>query len=124
MKYDLKLQGEITKITEIQEGVSKQGKSWKKLGFLITTKGEYPNDIYFSVFGEEKVDNFMKYNKVGQNVEVSFNVTSREYNEKYYTDLRAWKVFTITDANETNEEVLVPDTGYHSANGDSNDLPF
>jgi hypothetical protein len=98
---DLKLQGEITAISEIQKGVSKKGNEWEKLGFTITTGGDYPNDVYFTVFGEEKVKNFMKFNKVGQNVEVSFNISSREFNERWYTDLGAWKVFTLNEVDET-----------------------
>tara|TARA_B100001093_G_scaffold49800_1_gene42321 strand:- start:3345 stop:3713 length:369 start_codon:yes stop_codon:yes gene_type:complete len=120
---DLKFQGEITKISEVQEGVSKKGTNWKKLGFIVTSKGEYQDDVYFTVFGEEKVDNFMKYNKVGQMVEVSFNINCREYNDRYYTDLNAWKVFTVkTEVAAETTDVEV-DEEYHSVNG-KDDLPF
>ncbi len=122
---DLKFQGEITKISEVQEGVSKKGTSWKKLGFIITTKGEYQNDVYFTVFGEEKVDNFMKYNKVGQMVEVSFNINAREYNDRYYTDLNAWKVFTLKEEVKEDIDDVVVDEEYHTVNGEvEEDLPF
>lgn len=120
---DLKFQGEITKISEVQEGVSKKGTNWKKLGFIVTSMGEYQDDVYFTVFGEEKVDNFMKYNKVGQMVEVSFNINCREYNDRYYTDLNAWKVFTVkTEVAAETTDVEV-DEEYHSVNG-KDDLPF
>jgi len=94
---ELKLSGEIVSVSEIQNGTSKSGNEWKKLGFAVTTGGDYPKTCYFTVFGQEKVDNFMKYNKVGQSVDVNFNVESREYNERWYTDLNAWKVFTIKE---------------------------
>lgn len=110
---DLQLQGEITTISEVQTGTSKKGTEWKKLGFVLNTKGEFPKDIYFTVFGEEKVDSFMKYNKVGQMVEVSFNIQSREYNEKWYTDLSAWKMFTLK------EEATVA-----TSESGKDDLPF
>jgi hypothetical protein len=54
-------------------------------------------------------------------VDVSFNINCREYNERYYTDLSAWKVFTLKE--EVTEEPVVADNKFHSANGDS-DLPF
>ena len=95
---DLKVSGEIKTISEIQTGTSKQGNEWKKLGFQVETTGDYPKSVYFTVFGEEKVDNFMKFNKQGQNVEVSFNVESREYNDRWYTDLNAWKVYTLEES--------------------------
>lgn len=119
MSATLKLQGVITKITEVQEGESKAGKAWKKLGFVVETLGEYPKNVYFTVFGEEKVNNFQKFNKVGQEVEVSFNVESREYNERFYTDLQAWKVFTQpqADKQESQEDV------YHEVAADDG-LPF
>ncbi len=68
---DLSLKGEITKIAKLETGTSKAGKEWKKLGFVITTEGEYPKDVYFTVFGEEKTANFMTYNRVGQVVRYS-----------------------------------------------------
>ena len=95
---ELKLSGEIISVSEIQNGTSKSGNEWKKLGFSVTTGGDYPKTCYFTVFGQEKVDNFMKYNKVGQSVDVSFNIESREYNERWYTDLNAWKVFTVKES--------------------------
>ena len=91
---ELKLSGEIISVSEIQNGTSKSGNEWKK---SVTTGGDYPKTCYFTVFGQEKVDNFMKYNKVGQSVDVSFNIESREYNERWYTDLNAWKVFTVKE---------------------------
>ncbi len=118
---NLKLQGEIITISDIQEGVSQKGNSWKKLGFLLRTNGEYPVEVYFTVFGDEKVDNFMKYNKVGQMVDVSFNANSREYQGKYYTDLSAWKVFVLKEENTTAES----NEGYTQVNGEAvEDLPF
>jgi len=97
MSNNLVLQGTITSISEVQQGESKAGKAWKKSGFAVETKGEYPKTVYFTVFGEEKVDNLLKFNKVGQLVDVSFNAESREYNGKFYTDLQAWKIFTATN---------------------------
>ena len=47
----------------------------------------------FDIFGAEKVDKFLQYNKVGYNVDVSFNIESKEFKGKYYTNLSAWKVF-------------------------------
>jgi len=115
----LELNGKIKVIAEVQEGTAKSGNAWKKCGFVVTTAGEYPKDIYFSVFGEEKVDNLLKFNKVGQDVDVSFNVESREYNGKYYTDLQAWKIF----GSEAKSEDTKPNDGYSKAS-EVDDLPF
>jgi len=60
---------------------------------VLTTTEEYNNLYIFDVFGEEKVTNFEKYNKVGNVVKVDFNVKTNEWKDKYFTSLDAWKVF-------------------------------
>ena len=121
---NLELNGTITVISEVQEGTAKSsGNTWKKCGFAVETKGEYPKSVYFTVFGEEKVDNLLKFNKVGQNVDVSFNVESREYSGKFYTDLNAWKILqadTVAGESKANTSGAVADDGYSKAS----DLPF
>ena len=83
----------ITKVTEVQEGTSKAGKEWKKLTFVGETEEQYNNVYAFEVFGVEKVENFQKFNKEGDLVDVDFNVSCNEWNGKYFTTLSAWKVF-------------------------------
>lgn len=89
----MKVTGTITQILETTGGTSASGKDWKKTSFLIKTKEEYNNLYCFDVFGEEKVDKFVKFNKVGQEVEVNFNVKTNEWNGKYFTSLDAWTIF-------------------------------
>lgn len=94
---ELKVIGTITNILDIETGKSAKGE-WSKVVFVITTGGEYPKEIAFTIFGSEKVDKFLQYNKVEDEVEVSFDPTSREYNGKYFTDLNAWKVWGLNKA--------------------------
>jgi len=98
----MKVTGTITRIMDTQSGVSKAGKEWKKLTFLLTTNEEYNNLYCFEVFGVEKVDNFIKFNKVNQQVNVDFNVSTSEWNDKYFTSLQAWKIFK-SDGGESKE---------------------
>ena len=121
---NLELNGTITVISEVQEGTAKStGNTWKKCGFAVETKGEYPKSVYFTVFGEDKVDNLLKFNKVGQNVDVSFNVESREYSGKYYTDLNAWKIFAGGGEAKATPSGAVAD-GYSKASDVDSALPF
>lgn len=85
---DLKLTGKIKLIGEKQTFDS----GFQKVEFVITTNDTYPQDVKFEVL-KDKVDNFLKYNKVGQDVDVSFNINGSEYKGKYYVNLIAWKVF-------------------------------
>ena len=85
---ELKLNGTIKVIGESQTFDS----GFVKREFVITTKEQYPQDVKFEVT-KDKATDFEKYNKVGDNVEVTFNVKGNEYNGKYYVNLQAWKVF-------------------------------
>lgn len=96
---ELSEQGRIVKILDIEKGVTKSGKNagneWQKMNFVIDTDAKYNSIICFQVFGQEKCENFLKYNKVGDLVEVKFNVSSREYDGRYYHNLDAWRVESL-----------------------------
>lgn len=108
----LEIKGRITKVLEVESGTSKAGKEWKKQNFVIDTGDQYNPEVCFQIFGDEKVENFAKNNKVGDEVNVSFNVSSREYNGKYFHNLDAWKITKVGN------EQPVPQSG------DEDDLPF
>ena len=106
----------ITKVLDIESGTSKAGKEWKKVTFVGETDQEYNNLYAFEIFqgeGKDQVDNFNKFNKVGDVVTVEFNVSCREWQGKYFTNLSAWRV---EKGSGTAEEAPAGD--------DSDDLPF
>jgi len=109
----MEVTGKITKVLEKQSGVSKADKEWTKLSFVLETSEAYNNLYCFEIFGTEKVEQFEKYNKVGQEVKVDFNVSTNEWNGKYFTSLQAWKIFK---AEENKPSDVVEDSG--------DDLPF
>ena len=108
---ELKLTGKIVEILPQESGTSKAGKEWTKQSFVIDLETEFNNLIAFGIFGTEKVENFNKFNKVGQMVDVSFNASCREHNGKWYTNLDAWKIFKAEEVAEKVE-------------GEAEDLPF
>jgi hypothetical protein len=92
----MQVKGTIRTITEAQTGQTKDGSEWKKITFVVANNDGYEGaeQLYaFEIFGAEKVDNFLKYNSVGDSVDVDFNIRTNEYNGKYYTSLQAWKVY-------------------------------
>lgn len=117
---DLKFQGEIKKIFEKQSGTSNSGKEWSSVEFLVKeTSGQYPQSAKFRISRDSVIDNFLQYNKVGDIVEVSFNLLTNEYEGNYYNSLSAWKIWKLsgtTDSSQT-EEAFTPDD-------DEDDLPF
>ena len=99
----LEVTGKITKILDLQTGTTQSGSEWKKQSFILETTEQYNNVYCFELFGEEKVENFLKFNKVGNEVKVDFNVNTNEWKGKYFTTLSAWKVFKA-DAGKTEPE--------------------
>lgn len=75
----------------VQSGRSAKG-DWAKQEFVIEyQEGNFPTKACFSVWGADKVKDLEKYN-VGDQIKVAFNISSREFNGKWYTDLRAWRI--------------------------------
>ena len=61
-----------------------------KREFVVTTAEQYPSDVKFSAL-KEKSDQLSQI-KEGDQVLVKFDVRGREYNDRYYVDLNAWRV--------------------------------
>lgn len=85
----LEITGKIIKFLPQQTGSGKNG-TWVKQEFIIETADQYPKKVCCAAWGD-KTD-ALKNLKEGDTVKVSFNLESREYNERWYTDVRAWKI--------------------------------
>jgi hypothetical protein len=85
----LDITGKIVKVMAEQSGAGKKG-TWVKQEFVIETAEQYPKKICCSAWGD-KVETLRSFSE-GDVVKVSFNLESREYNERWYTDVRAWKI--------------------------------
>jgi hypothetical protein len=115
----MKVTGKITKVLEKQTGKSPKGE-WVKQLFILDNNANYNNIFCFEIFGQEKVDNFAKYNKLGDVVEVEFNVSTNEWQGKYFTTLQAWKIMKAKaeDVQDAPFETIAADQDR------KDDLPF
>ena len=87
----LELEGRIARKLNVQTGTSARG-AWSKQEFIFEyQEGNFPTQVCMNVWGEDKVRDLDKY-QVGDKVKVSFNLSSREYNGRWYTDVRAWRI--------------------------------
>ncbi len=87
----LELEGRIARKLTVQTGTSARG-AWSKQEFIFEyQEGNFPTQVCMNVWGDEKVKDLGKY-QVGDQVKVSFNLSSREYNGRWYTDVRAWRI--------------------------------
>ncbi len=82
--------GRVVQIFDMVSGKSRAGKDWQKQEFVIEMGGQYPKKVCFTAFG----DKVQLLNGVYEQdeVTVAFDPESREYNGRWYTDLRAWKI--------------------------------
>ena len=119
----MEVTGKITKVLDKVTGQKKDGSGeWVKQCFVLETTEQYNNLYCFELFGDEKVDNFNQYNKVGSDVKVDFNISTNEWQGKYYTSLQAWKVFKAEVAAITPPAPFQPATDIKEE--EQNDLPF
>lgn len=86
----MEITGKLIQLLPDVSGESARG-PWVKGGFVIETEGDYPRKVAFITFGEERVA-MAKNIPMGSPVQVTFNPESREYNERWYTDLRASRI--------------------------------
>ena len=90
---ELHLTGTIKVIGDTQEFDS----GFKKREFVVTTKEEYPQHVKMEFF-RDKCDILNKY-KVGDTVTVWFNIGGREWQDKYFVNLNAWRIAITSGTN-------------------------
>ncbi len=126
------IKGRVIQLLALQTGEGKNG-AWKKQDFVIETDGQYPKKICISAWGDKINESALQ---VGNEVNVSFDVESREYNGRWYTDVKAWKIDALgaggfdaspapatsgTSGTSTRPTTELPST---FQSGDEDNLPF
>lgn len=92
----MEVTGKIIFVLPEQSGTSKAGKPWKKREYVLeTTEGSFPQKIHFNFFGD-RADQYPL--KEGQIIKLSFDINSREFNGRWYTDISGWRAEEITGA--------------------------
>ena len=120
----LTVKGKIQQILNPESGVSRAGKEWKKQEFVIETEEQYPRKVCFTLFGDKVslIDGLQS----GQDVEVSFNIESREYNNRWFHNINAWKIEKPSEENVPvpPPEFRMEDIPPEPSADEANDLPF
>lgn len=86
----MEITGKIIAVLPERGGVSKTGNAWKVQEYVLETHEQYPRKICFNVFGADKISQFNI--QAGEEMTVSFDINAREYNGRWYNDIRAWRV--------------------------------
>lgn len=80
--------GKILKLGNLMNGTSARG-PWQKQELIIETDEQYPRTVCLICWGD-LADEAAKLTP-GQMVKAQINIESREFNGKWYTDVRAWR---------------------------------
>ena len=87
----LEIEGKIIQLLAVTKGTSARGE-WAKQHFVLEYQdGNFPAQVCLTAWGQDKVDELAKY-KVGDTVKASFNIRAREYNGRWYNDIRVWRL--------------------------------
>ena len=111
--------GELNQITD----------TFKKVSFRVKIDDTYPQEVEFDV-KQDKADKFLQYNKVGDFVDIDFNLQGRSYLKagepetarRWFNTLDAWKIFKAQSAPVTQQAPFETTDAFSEVEHD--DLPF
>ena len=128
--------GKLIQKLPLQSGISKTGNSWQKQEFVIETMEQFPRKICANLWGEKTA--VLETLNIDDKIVMSFDLESREFNGKWYTDVKAWKVEAVSATPQATQtrQTAQPETNIAPASdlpqefesftdeGISDDLPF
>lgn len=113
----MEIQGKVIQVLPVQTGESMRGNQWSSRSFIIETQEQYPRKVCIEIFGEDKIKN--NPIAVDDVVNVSFDLESREFNSRWYTSVRAWKIEQLNAQAEQ-----APSTMSDTLPGEDDELKF
>ncbi len=128
----LELTCKLEQILSETNGTGKNG-PWIKQDFLVETIETYPKKVCMGAWNELATQ--VKTIEPGSTVKIAFRIESREYNARWYTDIRPTKIEVIGAGTTTSTNVnAAPQTAYANtpvtadpmagAESVNDDLPF
>ena len=119
----MELTGKIIAVLNAKQGKSQSsGKEWMTQDYVVETHDQYPRRMVFNVFGEDKIKQFAI--NPGDEVTVSFDINAREYQGRWYNDIRAWKVDHVAVAGDGGAQTAFEPVVADLQPSQKDDLPF
>lgn len=116
----MQLTAKLIQLLPLQTGTGKNGE-WKKQDIIVETEGQYPKKVCISLWGDKINSSQLK---VGNQLKIDFDVESREYNGRWYSDIKAWKIELAAGAAPA-EVTNSQEENFHTTGFTGNDdLPF
>ncbi|MFR9165494.1 MAG: DUF3127 domain-containing protein [Dysgonomonas sp.] len=101
----MQLTAKLIQVLPVQTGTGRNGE-WKKQDVIVETEGQYPKKICVSIWGDKINDSVLQ---IGNMLDISFDLESREYNGRWYTTVKAWKVDAVVPSTNENYPNPIPD---------------
>ncbi len=116
----MQLTAKLIQLLPMQTGEGKNGQ-WRKQDIIVETDGTYPKKVCISIWGDKINESALQ---IGNTLDIEFDVESREYNSRWYTDCKAWKINVAGAAASTPPP---PNSSFDAVNQmppTDDDLPF
>lgn len=122
----MELTGKVIAVMEARSGTSaRTGNAWMTQEYVIEIPGQFPKRCAFSIFGEDRIKQFNIQN--GEDITIQFDIDAREYNGRWFNDIRAYNVIRGQSKQSVAPNAVVdnpfPPIGEVSGS-DGGDLPF
>ena len=117
---DLQIRGRVAQVLAEQSGEGRNG-PWRKREFVLETEGDYPKQVCIVQWGDN-IDRFGI--QEGETITAHIDIQSREFNGRWYTDVKAWKVERAEAGAAPKPELDEPWPEPPAASGDDDGLPF
>ncbi|MBN2681865.1 MAG: DUF3127 domain-containing protein [Bacteroidales bacterium] len=115
----MELTGKVFQILDKEKGKSARGE-WSKHSFVIETKEDFPKKICIMSWNDKvDVDKLTK----GDEVKVSINIESREYQGRWFTDVKAWKLEILEQGISSAKNTSAPPTDMGMPQGNFEEIP-
>jgi hypothetical protein len=115
----MQLTAKLIQLLPIQTGSGKNGE-WKKQDIIVETDGQYPKKVCISIWGDKINEGQLQ---IGYLLKIDFDIESREYSGKWYTDIKAWKIEVEGIAIQNNSGAILA-TDFGDPENDDDILPF
>lgn len=91
----MEITGKVVRLGNLVEGTSARG-PWRKQELIIETEEQFPKTVCLTCWTNqiEEIQRFAP----GQSIKAQIDLSSREFNGKWYTDVRVWRFDPITAA--------------------------
>ena len=84
----MEITGKVVRLGNLTEGTSARG-PWRKQELIIETEEQYPRTVCL-ICWTNQIDEIQKF-APGQTIKAQIEISSREFNGKWYTDVRVWR---------------------------------